>query len=152
MENHTQDMVDAFEGVKHTGLKIEPVNQQIVDEFSTHFAAYFKRGNDLLVHLYPRNGGDDVAYAGKYLEGNKYRPARLERPDLAKWPQVDMKQAIFGAADKVWQGDVAIVEEETTGVWTVQFQNASPAFGDSASEFVDSFCEILDSNLDGVIH
>lgn len=151
METHsdfTDEVMKAHDNFNYKELKVGVMNQTVLDEFSTHFAAYFDKANDILVNVYPRNGAKDTAYPAKYIDANKYVPARLERPDLSSWTVGNMQEVLLEAASSVWGGDVAIVCDDPTGVWTIQFQGAKSSVGAGMPEFADKFCSAIDQRLD----
>lgn len=124
--------------------------------FSTFFAEYMVKEGDLLVHLFPRAGGKD-----------EWSESRREVDTGARFPS-GIEDKIRGAADEVWQGDVAIVEgkiwkypranpdivedetvEVSIGTYAIQFQNAGTAVKTlGIDKFMDKFCEELDARLE----
>jgi hypothetical protein len=151
--------------LNYEGAGADKVQLTALENFSTLFAEFELKGNDVLVHLFPRAGADDRWYPEQYKEG-RYIPARREEDVGARFPD-NMVERIAGAADKTWQGSIAVepvsllrygedadveVEEPTenaTGAFVVQFQDAkTTASVVGVGKFVDSFCEALDLALE----
>ena len=121
----------------------------LIDAFTSHFAEYEVKNNDVLVHLFPRRGDGDRWYPASCDKHGAYRPARREiRVEGCLFPQ-DMGGKTKLAADNVWQGNVAIDEVPELNAYVVQFQNAkTTAQTVGVSKFVDKFCEEVDKQLD----
>jgi hypothetical protein len=147
--------------------KLERRDLPVVEEFSTLFAEYEVKGKDLLVHLFPRGGEEDRYWPCEYREDGTYIPGRLEEVvESVRFSDV-VVDLIKAAADKVWQGDVAIdrakilrygesadVEnddpvEVDMGAFAIQFQQAANTVKIvGVPKFVDDFCEALDDLLE----
>jgi len=139
----------AYEGVDHSKSKTIVRDLSPVDTFSTHFAEYEVKKNDLLVHLFPRNGRKDRWYPESYNDSGTYVPGRREVKSKDCAFPMDMTDKIKKAADNVWQGSVAIEEVPELGAYVAQFQDAKNTIGVVGKErFVDSFCAALDSYLE----
>jgi len=152
-----------------------PVEQTPVTNFTTFFADWEIRGQDMIVHLYPRAGASDEWTAGHYEPyckscgsrvevksrkdlkpcprcghtGLRYIPSRTERPpENAVFPS-DMKDKIKRAADGVWMGDVAIDSVPELKAYVVQFQRVLVTAKTVGFDiFVDKFCAKVDQELD----
>lgn len=146
-------------------ITTKPVELTPITDFSTLFAEYQFKGDDLLVHLFPRAGAEDRWYPGE-VKDDRYLPARREVDTGARFPS-DMYDRIKSAADSVWQGEVSIKEskvfryrkganiktdkpdEVSIGSFAVQFQNAQQtAKLVGVGKFMDKFCEELDARLE----
>ena len=152
----------------------KPFTLTPVTNFSTHFAEYMTRENDLLVHFFPRDGEKDTWEDGRYINrcrncraevpegrvggqracdrcghvGLLYLPGRREQASEIKFPE-GMHDLLKAAADKVWMGDVAIESVEELGAWVIQFQNAKQTANVvGPGKFVDKLCEEVDRLLD----
>jgi len=154
--------------------KMTLLDMNAITDFSTHFAEWFIREKDVLVHLFPRAGQEDRWDDGHYLTkchrchaevpeeiakakkpcpkcghmGLVYVPGRRETKAECKFPE-NIKAIIQGAVDAVWMGDAAVEEVPELGAWVVQFQggkNTAATLGDN--KFIDSFCEAFDKGLD----
>ena len=154
---------------------LAPVDQTPITNFTTFFADWEIRGQDMIVHLYPRAGASDEWTSGHYEPicqscgsrvdvksrkdmkpcprcGHtrlKYIPSRTEcAPDNAVFPS-DMKDRIKRAADGVWMGDVAIDEVPELKAYVVQFQRVLVTAKTVGFDlFVDKFCAKIDQELE----
>lgn len=149
----------------YSGAGAQKVELTPVIDFSSHFGEFEVKGNDVLVHLFPRTGMEDRWYPEEYRDG-KYIPARREEDVGARFPE-NIKELVQEAAGAMWQGSIAVElisllrygedadvetatpEEADTGVYVVQFQDAkTTAEVVEVGKFVDKFCEALDARLD----
>jgi hypothetical protein len=162
-----EQMFDAHKNLDYDGAKIKRRELPVVEDFSNLFAEYELRDHDLLVHVFPRAGGDDRYWPCEYKKDGTYVPSRLEDTvDGPSFPN-DIVNRIKAAVDEVWQGDVAIdratllrydSEEEVVDgdpveadikAYAVQFQSAATSAKlVGIPKFVDQFCEALDKQLE----
>ena len=160
-------MFSSHGGIDYDSAEVKKRDLPVIDIFSNLFAEYEIRDGDLLVHVFPRNGGEDRYWPCEYKEDGTYIPSRLEEViESVAFPN-DIVNRIKEAADKVWQGDVAIdlatllrynedanVEKEDPEnvdlrAYAVQFQGAANTVKlAGVHKFVDKFCEELDSKLE----
>lgn len=165
VDNMKDKMVEAHQKVKLDNSPVTVRQLEVIETFSTHFAEYELKEEDLLVHLFPRGGPSDRWYPSEYRDG-KYIPARREESTGVMFPK-DMEKMIKAAVDVVWQGDVAIdnaiilaidpaeedienatVYEHDLGAFSVQFQGAANTVKlVDIEKFMDQFCEAIDSRL-----
>lgn len=121
-----------------------------ITNYSTFFAEWEKRGNDLILHLFPRSGPDDAWEAGRYIlrcrkcdrerrpeevegptrqpckcgsTGLVYIPGRVENKGDVGFP-LGMKDILFKAVDSCWLGPVAIENIPELGAYAVQLPGA----------------------------
>lgn len=148
MAPETSEFQERFKGsieeARSQGVK--PVEFEQVTSFSTHFAEWTFKGDDLLVHLFPRSGRSDKYYPA-YHDNGEYRPGRLEEKATVTFPG-DMRDRIKRATDEVWLGDVAIDYVPELGSYSVQFQDAKTTVKVTGPKFMDKFCEAVDSALE----
>lgn len=143
-----EQMFKEHEKIDYAKAGARPRDLKPIEAFSTHFAEYEVKGNDVLVHLFPRGDENDRWYPEEYKDG-KYYPARREvKVEGVVFPD-DVEKRVKDAVDKVWQGSVCIEMVPELGAIVVQFQNAkTTAEVLGVSKFVDKFCEELDSSLE----
>jgi DNA-directed RNA polymerase subunit RPC12/RpoP len=153
-----------------------PVEQRPIDAFTTFFADWELKGDDVLFHFYPRAGAEDKWTTGHYEPhcascgasvdvpktrrelkpcprcshtGLRYIPGRTEQPGLtAEFPS-DMKERLKKAVDNLWMGEVAIDYVPELKSFVVQLQKASTSakvFG--YEQFADKLCSKVDELLD----
>jgi predicted RNA-binding Zn-ribbon protein involved in translation (DUF1610 family) len=154
--------------------RLTPLDMNAVTGFSTHFAEWFVREDDVLVHLFPRAGKEDRWADGHYLPkchrchadvpeelakakkpcpkcghmGLVYVPGRREAKAECRFPD-NVKELIQAAVDAVWMGDAAVEEVQELGAWVVQLQSAkNTAVTLGGSVFVDKVCEEFDKRLE----
>ena len=168
-----EKMFEKNKGLPETSSLIH-LDLNAITCFSTHFAEWLFREEDVLVHLFPRAGRDDPWTDGHYLPkchrchaevpmeiaqakkpcpkcssmGLVYVPGRREAKADCRFPD-GIKDIIKAAVDAMWMGDAAIDEVTELGAWVVQFQsakNTAQTLGGKA--FVDKFCEALDQRLE----
>jgi hypothetical protein len=127
----------------------KPRELEPLTTFTSHFAEYEVKGNDVLVHVFPRGGEEDRWYPEEYREG-KYYPARREvKVEGVAFPEGAEAKA-KAAVDKMWSGSVCIETVPELGAMVVQFQDAkTTAVISGLATFVDRFCESLDKELEG---
>ena len=164
-EDAKKQMFEEHGKLDYSNAGAQKVELTPVTSFSTLFAEFEVKESDVLVHLFPRAGAEDRWYPEEYKEG-KYIPARREEDVGVRFPE-NIKDLIQAAADKTWQGSIAIelasllrygedadVEtaepvEADTGAYVVQFQDAkTAAMVVEVGKFVDTFCEALDAQLE----
>jgi hypothetical protein len=159
-----------------TKVSLDPKELDINSEYSTHFAEWDLREDDLILHVFPRNGGADLYSPGKYVPicrnckaempmpkslqelnacpkcgktGLLYIPGRLEEKHDVAFP-ANILEKLQEAADKMWMGDIAIELVPELGAYVLQFQGArATAENMEVETFVDRFCEALDTLLEG---
>jgi len=153
-----------------------PVEQRPISDFTTFFADWELKGDDILVHLYPRAGAEDIWTSGHYEPycakcsssvpvpksrkdvkpcprcghtGLRYIPGRTERPpEKVAFPK-NMDARLKVSADCVWMGDVAIDPVQELGSWVVQFQRALvTAKTMGVDQFIDKFLSRVDEELE----
>jgi hypothetical protein len=128
------------EGVK--AIALTPITN-----FSTLFAEWMAKEDDILVHLFPRAGEGDVWHSGSYDRHGDYEPARREEKSSFEFPE-DMRELISRAADKAWLGDVAVDYIPELVAYAVQFQDVrTTAAVVGPGKFVDTFCGALDKEI-----
>jgi len=148
-EEAREQMFQAHGNLDYTNAGVKRREFEVVHHFSTHFAEYAIKEGDLLVHLFPRSGSDDKYYPASYDPKKNYIPGRLEEKATVVFPG-DMSERIKKAADKVWQGSVAIDLTPELGSYAVQFQDAKNTVNVvGVGKFMDQFCEALDGELEG---
>lgn len=148
-----------------SAVKFEPVTC-----FSTHFAELAVRGEDVLLHFFPRAGAKDDWYEGHYLPnckncgwhvpptqqkcpkcgfyGRTYICGRLEKKGSASFPP-GVKEAILGILDRFWSGDVALKYTEELDSYAAQLQKArQPLSTFGLTHTVARICEMLDDWLE----
>jgi len=165
-------MFDGHQALDYENAEVKKRDLPVVDCFGNLFAEYELRENDLLVHVFPRGGGEDRYWPCEYKKDGTYIPSRLEETvEGIAFPN-DIVNKVKAAADKLWQGDIAVdkatlfnfkdeaavvesVTEDKPPVevdlraYTVQFQSAAQTVQlVGVSKFVDQFCEALDDQLD----
>jgi hypothetical protein len=164
-----EQMFDGHSQLNYDNAEVKPRQLPVVENFSNLFAEYEVRDGDLLVHVFPRNGGEDRYWPPEVKEDGTYVGGRLEEIIAGVSFPNDIVNRIKDAVDKVWQGDVAIdkatlyhygeqadvaeddpVEVDLAGgAYAVQFQNAANTVTVVGVEkFVDQFCEELDRLLE----
>lgn len=163
-------MFDAHKSANYEKGEIKKRDLPVIEDFSNLFAEYELRDKDLLVHVFPRNGGEDHYWPCEYKEDGTYIPSRLEEVIKSVTFPIDIVNRIKEAADKVWQGDVAIdkatilhygkdvditaedPEEVDLQAYAVQFQHAANTVKTlGALKFIDQFCEELDKLLEPIL-
>lgn len=112
----------------------DPMPLDVITSFSSHFAEWEIKGDDVLVHVFPRSGGEDQWVVGHYIprcrncksdvpvpeklsqmtpcercghSGLVYIPSSAESFSESEFPE-NMEDLIMSAADKMWAGQVAI--------------------------------------------
>jgi hypothetical protein len=134
--------------------------------FSSLFVEFYERDDTLLVHLFPRGGGEDRYYPAEVKDDIRV-PGRLELSYRSIQFPPNIEDMIKRASDEVWMGDVAFekievlryeddddvetaeLREVDTGTYVVQFQGVkTTARLIGISKFVDRFSEELDKLLD----
>lgn len=170
-------MVELHKKVDLEATPIGVKNLYVVEDFSTLFGEFEVRNDDVLVHLFPRAGPSDQWVAGRYIGrcksckrdvpvpkraqdlkacpgcghvGLVYIPGRQEEKVSCAFPG-NMKDIISKAIDRTWMGDTAVDYVVELGAYVVQFQYAKTAAElVGVVQFVDRFCEEVDTLLDGV--
>jgi hypothetical protein len=130
-----------------TPNQASPIDLTVCTNYSTFFAEWMVRDDDVLVHLFPRAGRADEWQDGHYIarcrkcdrevrdtarpcscghKGLRYIPGRREigRTD-ARFP-TDMQDRLTRAVDRVWLGSVAIESTRDIMVKTANDTGASP--------------------------
>jgi len=142
--------------------------------FSSFFAEYDERDDDLIVHFFPRNGEVDEWRDGQYLNrcyschrdvpaelaqarkpcpkcghvGLVYVPGRREEKTTAQFPK-NMEDLLKQAINSAWMGDAAVELVPELGAYVVQLQGAHNTLRVVGEEkFMDKLCETLDSLMD----
>ena len=153
---------------------LTPIDLSAITEFSTHFAEWDTRENDVIVHFFPRDGKDDVWEDGYYLPKCKrckasipdelaqnkkpcpscghmgliYVPGRNE----AKTSVSSLNEAepmLKKAIEAAWMGDAAVEFVPELGAWVVQLQGAkNTAIAAGGNALVEKICEEFDKLLD----
>jgi hypothetical protein len=170
-----QTMFSEHQATPIDTAKMKPLDKTSVVAFSTHFGEWELKGDDVLIHVFPRDGADDQWTDGRYINrcrnckaevpvpaslrelkpcvrcdhaGLVYVPGRREVRTEHQFPP-DTKGRILAAADAVWEGDVAIEFVEELGAFVVQLQGAkSVPWLDSSGGMLDRFFERLDNLLE----
>lgn len=143
-----KQMFEAHSKIDYDKTGARPRALTALTGFSTHFAEYELKGDDILVHLFPRGGSEDRWYPETY-ENGEYRPARREvKVENVSFPD-DVEKKAKDAVDQVWNGSVCIETVPELGALVVQFQNAkTTAAVVGVDKFVDKFCEEVDKALE----
>lgn len=167
-------MVEMHQDLDHSA-RFEVEKLKPIVAFSTFFAEFEIKEEDLILHLFPRAGEDDKWEEGKYIDlcrncksrvpmptkhselkpcercghtGLVYTPGRQEVGTDIVFPK-NMGDIIKAAVDKRWMGGVAIELVEELGAYVVQFQRASNTVKVGTPErFLDPILEHIDSQLD----
>jgi DNA-directed RNA polymerase subunit RPC12/RpoP len=173
----TEDLKQKFYEMSKTvpsESSLTPLTFRAITEFSTHFAEWGIRENDVLIHFFPRDGKDDSWEEGYYLpkckrckapvpeeiaQNNKpcpscghmgliYVPGRKE----AKTALSSLNEAepmLKKAIDAAWMGDAAVEFMPELGAWVVQLQGAkNTAVVSDGNKLVDKICEEFDKLLE----
>lgn len=149
-KNANEQVAKIYEGIDYGKSEGAAVRKLVfVDSFTSHFAEFEIKKDDLLVHLFPRRGDGDRWYPASYDNKGAYRPARREiKVEGCAFPD-DMSYRIQKASDYMWQGSVAIELVPELGAYVVQFQGAKNTVKVvGVDKFVDKFCEQVDKQLD----
>lgn len=135
-------------GTLSSGVMV--ASKTVVDCFSTHFLEYEFKGQDLLVHVFPRGGSEDRYYPPSLSKSGNHIPGRLEEPvESLSFPD-DMCDRIARAASCVWAGDVSADYVLELKAYAIQFLGAANTLKtEGLGNFVDLFSEALDRNLEG---
>ena len=169
----TKKMAEEFE--RHPkNIQHGVVGLKAVTCFSTFFAEYDERDDDLILHFFPRAGDQDRWDEGQYLNrcsscqrevpaelaknrkpcpkcghiGLIYVPGRREEKAKAEFPS-DMADRIKRAIDKVWMGEAAVELIPELGAYVVQLQSVLNTLHVVGEEnFVDSLCSSLDVQME----
>lgn len=165
-------MFSGHQGLNYENAEVKKRDLPVVECFGNLFAEYELRENDLLVHVFPRGGGEDRYWPCEYKTDGTYIPGRLEETVNGLAFPNDIVNKVKAAADKMWQGDIAVdkatllhfkdekavVESVTKDkppvevdlqAYTIQFQSAEQAAKlVGVAKFVDQFCEALDAQLE----
>ena len=161
-------MYEGHGSLSYDQAEMEKRELSVVENFSNLFAEYEIRDQDLLVHIFARDGEKDRYWPSELKEDGTRVEGRLEltgkeAPDFPN----DIVNRIKAAVDKVWQGDVAIDKasvlcygdhhdvamddphEVDMKAYAVQFQGAANTVSVvGVAKFVDQFCEVLDAELE----
>ena len=110
-----------------------PVSLNVIKSYSTLFAEWIIKENDIVMHLFPRLGSDDLWTDGHYInrcrrcdkerpdmskpcecghKGLRFVPGRQEEATSAKFPE-DMFARITASLDKCWAGSAAVESTKT---------------------------------------
>jgi hypothetical protein len=177
-EEQRMKMLEMMSATKITEVELDPHRLSIIDGFSTHFAEFDVREDDLIVHVFPRQGGEDKYTEGRYTNhcrncgfevpmpksikeinpcpkckhtGLKYIPGRLETKNTLKFP-TNMEQILTDAAKLFWMGDVAIEYVPEVNSYAMQFKDIRPSLNrtgvDNEEDFVLKLCEAVDNSLE----
>jgi len=136
--------VGAVQGFKVRDLKL-------VDNYSTFFAEVTMRGNDTILHFFPRAGAEDKWWYGHYIPkcrscgkdrtgvqnaknipcdecghvGLVYRPGRAEtKPENLTFPE-NMLDLVSDAVSSAWMGDIAVENVDELEAIAVQIQGCA---------------------------
>jgi hypothetical protein len=168
-------MFEAHSSTRLDASKLEVKDKTPVTVFSNLFGEWELRGDDVLVHLFPRAGEKDQWSDGRYVNrcrncktevpmpksvrelkpcircghtGLVYIPGRREERQEHRFPP-NMKDLILKAADAVWEGNVAIEFVQELVAFAVQFQGARtvPKLAELGG-MLDRFFERVDDLLD----
>jgi hypothetical protein len=169
-------MVEMHSDINPTA-KFEVEKLEPIDCFSTLFAEYELKEQDLILHLFPRAGEEDRWGEGRYINrcrncraevpmpdkhselkpcpkcghtGLLYIPGRQEEKAKVAFPS-NMEEVIKEGVDKGWMGSAAVEFVEELGAYVVQFHNASNTVKvGTPAKFLDPILEHIDSQLETV--
>lgn len=142
-----------------------------IESYSTFFAEWVVKGEDLLLHLFPRSGKEDRWVDGRYIPRCRkcdrelepqnvgkpcqcgstalvYIPGRVEgRSDLS-FPE-NMLDIIKDAVDVVWMGSFAAEELEELGAYVVQIHEGWNGDEERAFGLIEGLLDKVDEGLEG---
>jgi len=152
----------------------EPPEMEKVTDLPFVFAEYCVKGDDVLLHLFPRAGSDDQWTDGHYVNvckkcrsevtmpgspralrpcprcgraGLVYIPGRAEEASKETFP-ANARDLIKKAVDSIWMGDVAVELVPELGAYVVQLQKAkNTAEVVGLEKFVRTACTALNDLL-----
>lgn len=155
-------------------MSFQPVQFEKVADLPHLFAEFDIREGDVLIHLFPRAGLEDLWTHGHYINrchackrevempskpselkpcpscqhtGLIYVPGRVEEKAAVAFPK-NARDIIKEAIDEVWMGDVAVEEVPELGAYAVQLQSArNTAKVVGPEEFVTKICLSLNHLL-----
>lgn len=155
-----------------TAPAMKAVRFEPITCFSTHFAELGVRGDDVILHFFPRAGAKDEWYEGHYLPnckncgrsvplnqqkcpqcgfyGRTYISGRFERKGSTSFPE-GTREALLEIMDRFWGGDMAVKYTEELGSYAIQLQKARKplsTFGlpHMASKICETFDDWLEAN------
>lgn len=166
-QNLTADQLDAL--LADTPSDFGVVGPQRIDSFTTLFAEWELKQDDLLVHLFPRKGESDVWSDGQYLpkcracgaerslslkercpkcqkNGLWYVPGRVEVKAGIEFPPT-FQSSIIQVVDHMWSGSVALEFVHELSAYVLQVQGGATGIQDH-SAWMDRLCEALDKVLE----
>jgi hypothetical protein len=150
----------------------EHPDMDVIEDYPHLFAEYMVKANDVLLHIFPRNGMNDRWTDGHYINRCKnchsevptpptknsmkpchkcghsgliYIPGRAEE---LREIGMDITPKIKQAVDTAWMGDAAVEVYPEIGAYVVQFQGAGGAAkAVGLSKFVSQICDTLNALL-----
>lgn len=144
------EMVEAFGEMAETTGNIAAEERELapITNYSTFFGEWVQRGDDVLIHLFPRAGAEDIWESGHYINrcmqcrrevpqdvarerkpcprcgnvGLIYIPGRREKKAKTRFPKTILV-TVKEATDKVWDGYVAVEYVKELGAVAIQMQD-----------------------------
>lgn len=164
-EDAKEKMKDTSMGVP-TGVTLRPIEFEKIRDLPYLFAEFGTKEDDVLIHLFPRDGLEDEWSDGKYADrcssclgevpessrscprckhyGRVYIPGRVEEKSKVSFP-ANMLDYIKLCVDRVWIGDVAAEEVPELGAYVIQIQRGkSTATAAGLENIVRRICAPLD--------
>jgi len=92
-----EQMFNGHSKLNYDNAKVEPKKLPVVENFSNLFAEYEVRDGDLLVHVFPRNGGEDRYWPPEIKEDGTRVEGRLEISWGRELPKVEGEKETGGA-------------------------------------------------------
>jgi hypothetical protein len=151
---------------------VEPV---IVQDYTTHFGEYQVRDKDIIAHLYPRAGEEDVYFSGRYIDrckacrrelppllhhkemkpcdfcgktGRIYHAGRLEQTVEGLSFPGGMETVVMNAVHHVWMGEASLDFVPELGAWAVRFKDAFSSMQGRDTSLVTRFFAKVDELLE----
>lgn len=170
-------LFDSVTVVDEVSAQMRALEFEPVIDFTTFFAEWAARDDDLVVHLFPRAGRDDQWTQGYFIprcrrcrrevrverdeagrvvdaracscghRGLIYIPGRREQPSPVHFPG-SIHDLVKAAADHVWEGSLAIERVDELGALALQFQQAARINEELRRPMLERFFARLDERLE----